>query len=176
MKATNINFYNDENTEDQTQFDTTDIKELIVLWLDFCKENNFDPGKIISVEEVEIEDEYDFGDESEMTWRQKICNRAEVLGWNARFYDLNNFQFSVFSPEGQYVNVEITAGCLAQFKDEIESYYNSYDPCEEASLWIKDGHGVNGAPYDLGTLLADMEWVKSELKKLMDVTYRIEED
>ena len=44
VKATNIGFMNDE-----TQFDTTDEKELAQLWWQFCKEN-----KIVTyTEEVE---------------------------------------------------------------------------------------------------------------------------
>lgn len=49
-KGTNILFAPDPGGfADQTQFDTTDRKELAELWFDFCLEN-----KLIELEEVEI--------------------------------------------------------------------------------------------------------------------------
>ena len=50
-KGTNIGFMND-SYEDETQFDTTDKKELAELWFQFCK----DEGNITHVEEVDIND------------------------------------------------------------------------------------------------------------------------
>lgn len=53
IKGTNIGFMNpDTQKEDETQFDTTDEKELAQLWWDFCKDEQI----ITYVEEVEVND------------------------------------------------------------------------------------------------------------------------
>lgn len=52
----------------------------------------------------------------------------------------------------------------------MEAYYDSYDPYEEAALWIgEDGHGRNGAPHDLADILDDMKECKENVKKLIDL-------
>lgn len=52
----------------------------------------------------------------------------------------------------------------------IEDYHDSYDPDEEAALWVgPDGHGCNGAPYNLSDLIEDMQECKSNVKKLVDL-------
>ena len=41
------------------------------------------------------------------------------------------------------------------FLQELEKYYEAYDPDYEAYPWIgPDGHGKNGAPYHIKTLCA----------------------
>ena len=42
----------------------------------------------------------------------------------------------------------------------------SFDPAEEASYWIENGLGSNGAPDDPVDVLKDMRWVQMELEKL----------
>jgi hypothetical protein len=52
---------------------------------------------------------------------------------------------------------------------QVYDYYNSFDPDEEALLWVDDsGHGKNGAPYRLKDIITDMEEVEKELEKLYD--------
>lgn len=42
--------------------------------------------------------------------------------------------------------------------EEVDNYYEGYDPDEEAMLWVgPDGHGKNGAPYRLTDVVKDME-------------------
>lgn len=49
---------------------------------------------------------------------------------------------------------------------EIEGYWENFDPEEEASLWIKDGHGINGAPHSLKDIIKSMEEAKSMMRDL----------
>ena len=72
-----------------------------------------------------------------------------------------------FSPEGQDVVFEsdlrdfLHEDMAEAYARELREYADSYDPDEEAALWIgPDGHGKAGAPYRLRDLLDDMEWAK----------------
>lgn len=47
----NIGFTNSDGRDDETQFDPGDIGELKALWMEFCKDNNFDPRSVTYVEE-----------------------------------------------------------------------------------------------------------------------------
>lgn len=58
---------------------------------------------------------------------------------------------------------------LAQLAKALYDYWESYDPDEEASIWIgPDGHGANGAPYRLSDLVADMEDAKNMIYELFE--------
>ncbi len=51
----------------------------------------------------------------------------------------------------------------------FEEVAKSFDPDEEASLWIgPDGHGKNGAPYYVRDIIADMDECKNYLMELVD--------
>lgn len=66
--------------------------------------------------------------------------------------------------------IECKTGDTDEFIKAVEDYYNSYDPDEEAALWIgSDGHGHNGAPYNLSDILEDMKDCKSNVKGLIDL-------
>lgn len=62
---------------------------------------------------------------------------------------------------------EIYASNLTEFIREVKNQYESYDPDEEASLWIgPDGHGTNGAPYHIREILDDMEELEKAYEEL----------
>lgn len=72
---------------------------------------------------------------------------------------------------GFYINY--ASGDIDGFINAVEEYYESYDPSEEAALWIgEDGHGKNGAPYDLADILDDMNECKNNVKELIDLFYQ----
>lgn len=53
--------------------------------------------------------------------------------------------------------------------EEINDYYEGYDPDEETMLWVgPDGHGKNGAPYRLTDIVKDMEQCEQMVKNLLD--------
>ena len=53
------------------------------------------------------------------------------------------------------------------FVEAIHTEYDGYDVSFEAYLWLDDdGHGKNGAPYDMKDVYEDMEAVKDMLWEL----------
>ena len=55
------------------------------------------------------------------------------------------------------------------FLQELEKYYEAYDPDYEAYLWIgTDGHGKNGAPYRIKDIVSDMEQAEAMIEKLYE--------
>ncbi len=69
--------------------------------------------------------------------------------------------------------IECETGKTDEFIKAVEDYYNSYDPSEEASLWIgPDGHGKNKAPDRLEDILEDMKECKSNVRRLIDLLKR----
>lgn len=104
----------------------------------------------------------------------KITAIAESKGWNVTAEengDVVEFTFSQYTDFGQdfSFSAELTDGDIDTLIEEIDNYYESYDPDEEASLWIgPDGHGANGAPYRITDIVKDMEEVDSMVKDLLD--------
>lgn len=110
---------------------------------------------------------------------EKFVNRitaiAEDDGWSvhnhSENYDKVDLYLSKYSNAGQDFGfyIECETGDADEFINAVEGYYNSYDPCEEAAIWLgPDGHGKNGAPYDLKDLIEDMEDCKNNVKGLLD--------
>ena len=53
--------------------------------------------------------------------------------------------------------------------EEVDNYYEGYDPDEEAMLWVgPDGYGKNGAPYRLTDVVKDMEQCEQMIKNWSD--------
>ena len=56
---------------------------------------------------------------------------------------------------------------LDSLLDDIERYYEAFDPDYEASLWIgDDGHGKRGAPYHIKDIVNDMEAAEKMIDEL----------
>ena len=96
---------------------------------------------------------------------------AEKLGWTVTWSkndDGTNFvTFSQYSPAGQDFNVEVDYKTLREIKDKLREYYDSYDPSYEAYLWLgSDGHGKNGAPYEMIDVYNDMKACEEMIDKL----------
>lgn len=106
----------------------------------------------------------------------KVTAIAENDDWSVYNHDDEyntvDLYISKYSSMGQDFGfyIECKTGDTDEFIKAVEDYYNSYDPDEEAALWIgPDGHGRNGAPYDLSDLLEDMQDCKSNVKELIDL-------
>lgn len=98
---------------------------------------------------------------------QEVLDKIEELGWNV-CDDGFGYSLSIRSPEDQDFNVFVKRpDDVDALIDGIYNAYESYDPSYAASLWIgEDGHGKNGAPYDLEDLLNDMKWCKQAIYDL----------
>lgn len=91
---------------------------------------------------------------------------AEKLGWTVT-WSKNDVMFSQCSPAGQDFYVEVDYKNLREIKDKLREYYDSYDPSYEAYLWLgDDGHGKNGAPYEMVDVYNDMVACKEMIDKL----------
>lgn len=92
---------------------------------------------------------------------------AEELDWKVT-YDGEGLELEKYSSFGQdfICNIEgVDGGVLFR---NLESYIESYDPCEEAVKWVgEDGHGKNGAPDDLRDIISDMEECQDMMKELL---------
>lgn len=76
----------------------------------------------------------------------------------------------IWTPAGRDVCLEF------DFKDKttkeqiskmFQEYYESYDVSYETYLWLdNEGHGKNGAPYEMEKVLIDTQWVENELAEL----------
>lgn len=56
---------------------------------------------------------------------------------------------------------------IDQIEDDVEFCGKEYDVSYETYLWLDDeGHGSNGAPYDMKDVYEDMEWWKDSLENL----------
>lgn len=100
---------------------------------------------------------------------------ADNFGWRSYFSkrgDEDNFdvEFENYTDAGQdlVVSVIVPIGfTIMQLANALREFWESYDPDEEASLWVgNDGHGTNGAPYRLSDILKDMNCAKKMIHHL----------
>ncbi len=87
---------------------------------------------------------------------------ATDLGWNVEIKK-DNISFQQYTTQGQDFEVDIDFDDYEDIPELVKSYYECYNPVEEAKLW----YGQNrGEPSDWDNLLGDMEECKHELRKL----------
>ena len=110
-----------------------------------------------------------------MTAIEQITTVAANLGWqvktDTREPDLVEFEFQQHTPMGQDFNfsVEMKGSDTDGLLNEIEQYYEGFDPDYEAYLWIgTDGHGKNGAPYHIKDIVTDMEQAETMINTLYE--------
>lgn len=97
---------------------------------------------------------------------KKFIQIAERLGWSVT-KDRYDIELQFYTDYGQDFNFSVNRN--EDYVKQVFDYYNSFDPDEEALLWVDDsGHGKNGAPYRLKDIITDMEEVENELEKLYD--------
>lgn len=97
---------------------------------------------------------------------KKFIQIAERLGWSVT-KDRYDIELQFYTDYGQDFSFSVNRH--EDYVQQVYDYYNSFDPDEEALLWVDDsGHGKNGAPYRLKDIISDMEEVENELEKLYD--------
>ena len=104
----------------------------------------------------------------------KVIKKIEELDWNVSIDD-GYAELNMFSPAGQDFNVTINMGdSLDCFINNILKYHDSFDVSYETYLWLdSDGHGKNGAPYDMKDIYEDMEYCKDSLYELYDALLHV---
>lgn len=107
-----------------------------------------------------------------------IISIAESLDWKVEKEASNNGKhelcFQKYSPAGQDFSFNVSGTDGDDIVNETMSYIDTYDPYEEAQLWIRDGHGQNGAPDDPEDVVADMEECKTMMQKLVEAWNGVE--
>lgn len=104
----------------------------------------------------------------------RIIEIAESQGFSVRAETKENeveFTFSQYTDFGQDFSFEVTMEDYDIYTliEVVDNYYETYDPDEEAMLWVgSDGHGKNGAPYRLTDVVKDMEQCEQMVKDLLD--------
>ena len=94
----------------------------------------------------------------------------EKLDWCIDYNDDGTIYFSKYSPAGQDFGFEVGGTSLEEIAENIYDYYDGYDASYEASLWLdSDGHGKNGAPYDMKDLYEDMEACEQNVLELYNI-------
>ena len=104
-----------------------------------------------------------------------IIEIAEEDWWNVYNgdpgYNTVDLEFAKGTSAGQDFSFQIAikSSSIDDFITAVDDYYESYDPDEEASLWIgPDGHGINGAPYRITDIIRDMEECEENIKQLLE--------
>lgn len=104
---------------------------------------------------------------------EKVTEAAENVGWSVTTSDNSDgsldVNFNTDTRFGQDLNCwgTLKGEDYQSLADEIQKWYEGYDPEEETMLWLgDDGHGKNGAPYRMRDVLSDMEDAESRLEEL----------
>ena len=113
---------------------------------------------------------------------QKLIDRiteiAEEDGWSVYVEEMEDrgdmieFTFGKYTDVGQdfSFSVEMKDWDIDTVIEDIDNYYENYDPDEEALLWVgSDGHGKKGAPYHLTDIVKDMEQCETYIGELFDL-------
>lgn len=108
----------------------------------------------------------------------RITEIAEEDGWSVYVEEMEDrgdmieFTFGKYTDVGQdfSFSVEMKDGDIDTVIEDIDNYYENYDPDEEALLWVgSDGHGKKGAPYHLTDIVKDMEQCETYIGELFDL-------
>ena len=131
------------------------LADTLLKWYDDMKYLRLtDDGKIIG---IELDDE--------------LTNLIEKHDWSIDYEDDGTIYLSKYSPAGQDFGFYIEkAESIEDFADKIYDQYNEYDVSEAAYLWLgSDGHGKDGAPYDMKDVYEDMEACEQNILELYEL-------
>ena len=113
---------------------------------------------------------------------EKIYEIAEREGWQVDYCYVGEketevtFSFEKYSPAGRDFYFEV---CVQNEDDEdnlyynvadaIDTYWEGFDVSYETYIWLdENGHGKNGAPYDMSDVYKDTE----SCEKMIDDLWR----
>lgn len=101
----------------------------------------------------------------ELTFK-KVQEIADKNEWSMTKYE-NVFCLETFTSQGQNVIIEYEANKPQDLVRHIKDRYCNFDISEEASYWLENGHGINGAPYEMQDVLDDMKEAKNLIGELL---------
>ena len=98
----------------------------------------------------------------------KMIEIAQNNEWTVTV-DESDYTFSKYSPAGQDFNFTVSGDTAQEIIDGVRERYNNFDCSSEAYLWLdSDGHGTNGAPYDMKEVYEDMEACEQMIDELWE--------
>ena len=111
-----------------------------------------------------------------MQLSKELIDKIENAGFSVSHEEGNDYYFSRYSTAGQDFGFSIDTGeDIAEFARNVLRHYEDFDVSYEAYLWLdENGHGKNGAPYDMRDLYNDMEECEGFISELYDLL--MEED
>ena len=114
-----------------------------------------------------------------MTLSNTLIDRIEEANYTIRHCYDDIYEIGKYSPAGQDFSFYIHAGeNIDNFLDNIRELYSDFDVSYEAYQWLgKDGHGTNGAPYDMKEVYEDAVCCHDYIFDLFNIVnkYRIQE-
>ena len=113
---------------------------------------------------------------------EKIYEIAEREGWQVDSYYVDEqktevaFSFEKYSPAGRDFYFEVSVQndedeyvIYDSVADAIYTYFEGFDVSYETYIWLdENGHGKNGAPYDMSDVYKDTE----SCEKMIDDLWR----
>ena len=102
---------------------------------------------------------------------EKICEIANSEGWTVDYSYTDEketdviFSFEKYSPAGRDFCFEVSVPneddeytLYYNVADAIYTYFENFDVSYETYIWLdEEGHGKNGAPYDMSDVYKDTE-------------------
>lgn len=100
---------------------------------------------------------------------RKLFNIARKQEWKVSYSkEDKTVELENWSPADQDLVIELEASSPEELIESLRYYIESYNPWEEAQIWIKDGKGQRGAPEDPEDVLRDMKECKKMMKNLLE--------
>lgn len=105
---------------------------------------------------------------------------AECMDWNVHRDSLTEITLTGHTDRDYEleINIDLSDNHVCERYDIAEAIveaaqneYEYFDPDYEASLWSKDGHGVNGAPHYMEDLIDDMKSGETNIEKLANALH-----
>lgn len=98
-----------------------------------------------------------------------IVEIIEGLGWSIIEINENKYELRKPSPAGQDFGFIVEGEDVDDLLDCINIEYVNFDVSRETYKWLdSEGHGTNGAPYDMRDLYNDMEACRDMILELYE--------
>ena len=109
-----------------------------------------------------------------MKLRKELMDAIVKADWTMTEDEIY-YTFQIYSPAGQDFFFEVEAHNLDELSSEIYDYYNCFDVDQQTILWLdENGHGKNGAPYNMEDVLEDMKWCENKIYELFIIIQKEE--
>lgn len=104
-----------------------------------------------------------------MKTMNEVLNKIRELGWSIEEYE-ENYELGIYSPAGQDFSMIVEKDDdIKYFIGNIHKVYTDFDVSYETYLWLdEEGHGTNGAPYDMEDAYEDMKWCEDAIYELYE--------